>query len=127
MYCPVCFQDTLKVKSSGVIKVEFNGKARDTSLFTYNLIKETPEQRQLKLKQKIDEFFQFYAGFKNKDPIKSFMATSGDFECTNRCKIDFLKTKVNVVGLIFTRKEVLDLLEEAGKKYQIEIKVNFDE
>jgi hypothetical protein len=66
MYCPVCFQNTMKIRSNGVIKLAFNGKSRNTSLFTYNLQKETTEQLEAKLREKIVDFFSFYSEFANK-------------------------------------------------------------
>lgn len=126
MYCPVCFQNTLKIRSNGVVKLAFNGKSRSTSLFTYNLQKETQEQLLTKLREKVVEFFSFYSDFKNLTPIKTFEAYSGDFMCTNSCKIDMLNTKVSVVNLIFTPVEVMKILETEGKKFNIPVEVTFN-
>ena len=126
MYCPVCFQDTLKVKSNGVIKLAFNGKSRNNSLFTYNIQKETNEQLVAKLREKIVDFFSFYSEFNNKLPIKNFEAYSSDFLCTNGCKIDMVNTKLSVVGVIYKVSEVKALLNEEGKKFSIMIEVNFN-
>ncbi len=126
MYCPVCFQNTLKMRSSGVVKLAFNGKSRNNSLFTYNLQKETHEQLLAKLREKIVDWMSFYSEFNNKSPIKTFEAYSGDFVCTNSCKIDMLNTKVSVVNLIYPAAEVKALLKEEGQKYGIEIEVVFN-
>lgn len=126
MYCPVCFQDTLKVKSNGVIKLAFNGKSRNNSLFTYNIQKETNEQLVAKLREKIVDFFSFYSEFNNKLPIKTFEAYSSDFLCSNGCKIDMVNTKLSVVGVIYKVSEVKALLNEEGKKFNIMIEVNFN-
>jgi hypothetical protein len=120
MYCPVCFQNTLKIRSSGVVKLSFNGKSRNTSLFTYNLQKETQEQLDAKLREKIVDFFSFYSEFNNKTPIKTFEAYSSDFICTNSCKID-MHTKVSVVSVIFTVPLVKKMLTDEGKKFGIEV------
>lgn len=125
MYCPVCFQNTMKIRSSGVIKLSFNGKSRNTSLFTYNLQKESAEQLEAKLREKIIDFFSFYSEFNNKTPIKTFEAYSADFICTNGCKIDMMNTKVSVVGNVYTQAVVKNMLKEEGKKFGIEIEVNF--
>ena len=53
-FCPVCFNDTLKIASSGVVKLTFNGKAKATSQFFYNLTSETTEE---KLKKAIIKSF----------------------------------------------------------------------
>jgi hypothetical protein len=126
MYCPVCFQNTLKVRSSGVVKLAFNGKSRNTSLFTYNLQKETQEQLNAKLREKVVDFFSFYSEFNNKTPIKNFEAYSSDFLCTNACKIDVMNTRVSVVGLIYPFQTVKSILTEEGKKFGIEIQVSLE-
>lgn len=123
MYCPVCFQNTMKIRSSGVIKVSFNGKSRNTSLFTYNLQKETQEQLEAKLREKIVDFFSFYSEFQNKAPIKNFEAYSADFMCTNSCKIDIMTTKVSVVGVIYPLAVVRKILQDEGKKFGIETEI----
>ncbi len=115
----------MKIRSQGVVKLAFNNKSRSTSLFTYNLQKETHEQLVAKLREKIVDFFSFYSEFNHKTPIKSFEAYSADFICTNNCKIDVMNTKVSVVGNIYQAPEVLALLQEEGKKYGIDIDVKF--
>lgn len=125
MYCPVCFQNTMKIRSSGVIKLSFNGKSRNTSLYTYNLQKDTQEQLDAKLREKIVDFFSFYAEFNNKTPIKVFELYSADFMCTNTCKIDVMNTKVSVVGIVYPRPIVKAILTEEAKKFGIDIEVNF--
>ncbi|MCM2350162.1 MAG: hypothetical protein NDI69_09070 [Bacteriovoracaceae bacterium] len=124
MYCPVCFQNTMKIRSSGVIKLSFNGKSRNTSLFTYNLQKETQEQLEAKLREKIVDFFSFYSEFQNKTPIKNFEAYSADFMCTNSCKIDMMSTKVSVVGIVYPPAIVKSILQQEGKKFGIDIEIN---
>lgn len=126
MYCPVCFQNTMKIRSNGVIKLAFNGKSRNTSLYTYNLQKETQEQLEAKLREKIVDFFSFYSEFANKTPIKNFEAYSADFMCTNSCKIDMMSTKVSVVGIVYPAATVKRLLTEEGKKFGIEIELNLN-
>lgn len=125
MYCPVCFQNTMKVKSNGVIKLAFNGKSKNSSLYTYNLQKETQEQLLAKLKEKVVDFFSFYSEFNNKSPIKNFEAYSADFLCTNSCKMDMINTKVSVVGVIYTVGEVKKLLQDEGAKFGIPIELSF--
>lgn len=111
----------MKIRSSGVIKLSFNGKSRNTSLFTYNLQKETQEQLDAKLREKIVDFFSFYSEFNNKTPIKNFEAYSADFMCTNGCKIDVMNTKVSVVGIVYPAPMVKKMLQEEGKKFGIDI------
>lgn len=121
MYCPVCFQNTMKIRSSGVVKLSFNGKSRNNSIFTYNLQKETQEQLDQKLREKIVDFMSFYSEFANKTPIKNFEVYSADFVCTNNCKIDIMSTKVSVIGIVYPKPLVKTILHEEGKKFGIEI------
>jgi len=116
----------MKIRSSGVIKLSFNGKSRNTSLFTYNLQKETQEQLEAKLKEKIVDFFSFYSEFNNKTPIKNFEAYSADFICTNSCKLDMMSTKVSVVGIVYPVQTVRKILSEEGKKFGIEVDPTFN-
>lgn len=104
----------------------FNGKSRSTSLFTYNLQKETQEQLLAKFREKVVDFFSFYSEFNHKDPIKNFEAYSSDFVCTAGCKIDVINTKVSVVSVVYSTKEVVDILTEEGKKFGIDIEVKLE-
>lgn len=116
----------MKIRSNGVIKLAFNGKSRNTSLYTYNLQKETQEQLLAKLREKVVDFFSFYSEFNNKTPIKNFEAYSADFMCTNSCKLDMMSTKVSVVGVVYPSQVVKAMLQEEGKKFGIEVEVNFN-
>lgn len=116
----------MKIKSNGVVKLAFNAKSKNSSLFTYNLQKETQEQLLAKLREKVVDFFSFYSEFNNKSPIKHFEAYSSDFLCTNGCKIDMINTKVSVVGVLYTIPEVKAVLGEEGKKFGIDIEVVFN-
>lgn len=126
MYCPVCFQDTLRIRSNGVIKLSFNGKSRNTSLFTFNLQKENHEELHKKLREKVVEFMNWYAQFKNKDPIRTFEAYSNDFNCMNGCKIDMVNTKFSVIGSVYKIQDVKQILSEEGTVFNIPIQVTFN-
>ena len=115
----------MKIKSNGVVKLAFNGKSKNSSLYTYNLQKETQEQLLAKLREKVVDFFSFYSDFNNKSPIKNFEAFSADYLCTNACKMDMINTKVSVVGVIYTVSEVKNILVEEGQKFGITIEVTF--
>jgi hypothetical protein len=116
----------MKIRSSGVIKLSFNGKSRNTSLYTYNLQKESQEQLEAKLREKIVDFFSFYSEFNNKTPIKNFEAYSADFMCTNSCKIDMMSTKVSVIGIVYPVPMLKAMLQEEGKKFGILIETAFN-
>jgi hypothetical protein len=115
----------MKIRSNGVVKLSFNGKSRNTSLFTYNLQKETQEQLDAKLREKIIDFFEFYSTFENQDPIKNVEIFSGDYLCTNSCKIDLLKTKISVMGILFTPLQANAILKEEANKFGIALEFSF--
>lgn len=113
----------MKIRSTGVVKLAFNGKSKNTSLFSYNLQKDTHEQLLAKLREKIVDFLSFYSEFANKTTIKVFEAYSSDFQCTTGvCKID-MNTKVSMVGLLYSSAEVKTMLNEEAKKFGIDIDV----
>lgn len=122
MYCPLCFQNNMKIRSAGVIKLAFNGKSRNTSLFTYNLQKDSHEQLKEKLRDKIVDFFSFYAEFNNKTPIKNFEAYTSDYICLDGCKID-INTKLSIIGVVFTKAEVLEILNNEAAKFGLTIEL----
>lgn len=121
MYCPVCFQNTLKLRSNGVVKLSFNGKSRNTSLFTYNLAKDSGADLALKLREKITEFMVWYNEFKNKPPVKTIEVFSSDCQCSNSCKIDLVNTRISVIGVMYSFKEIQHIMQEEGAKHGIEI------
>lgn len=121
MYCPVCFQNTLKLRSNGVVKLSFNGKSRNTSLFTYNLNKDSGTDLANKLREKITEFMIWYNEFKNKPPVKTVEVFSSDCQCSNNCKIDLVNTRVSVIGVMYSFKEIQHIMQEEGAKHGIEV------
>ena len=63
MYCPICFNDTLKIASSGVVKMTFNGKAKSTSQFFYDLKHDQDHEIQEKLDKVVADYFAYYSNF----------------------------------------------------------------
>ena len=124
MYCPVCFQNNLKLRSTGVVKISFNGKSRNTSLFTYNINKDTPADLDKKLRERIVDFLHWYNEFKNKAVLEKFEALSSDFQCTNNCKIDYIHTKISVIGLMFKFDHIKKMIEEEAEKLGLETKIS---
>lgn len=122
MYCPVCFNDTLKLASSGVAKLIFNGKSKATSQFFYNLTQDKPEEINDKLKNVIKDYFIYYSGFQNKDPIRKVEVFSIDFKCKNGCIIN-VNHRVNVIGLLFEKEDLEKILKEMASKYQIPMEI----
>lgn len=120
MYCPICFNDTLKIASSGVVKMTFNGKSKSTSQFFFNLKEDSEQKTSEKLQATIEDYFEYYSDFQNKEPIKYVEAYSLDFKCTNKCIMN-TTNKLSVVNLVFHTKTLSMALEEAAKKFDIEI------
>lgn len=121
MYCPVCFQNTLKLRSNGVVKLSFNGKSRSTSLFTYNLNKDSQKDLESKLRERVVDFVSWYSEFQNKVPIKTIEAFSSDCQCSNNCKIDLVTTRVSVIGVLYSLKEIEKIISEEAQRYGIEV------
>lgn len=120
MYCPVCFNDTLKIASSGVVKVTFDGKSKSTSQFYYNLKQDTDEEILTKAREVITDYFTWYATFQNKDPIRNVEMTSCDFKCSTGCKLN-ISHRLNIIGLIFTAEEVKNLIQEEASKQNLQL------
>ena len=118
MYCPKCFNDTLKVASSGVVKLTFNGKAKATSQFYYNLAQDKKEEILKKLEDVIVDYFSYYSNFQNKDPIDTVDAVSIDFKCSNGCILT-VSHRVNVIGVIFQKDELDEIIKRLATKYSI--------
>ena len=120
MYCPVCLNDTLKIASSGVVKLSFNKKARSTSQLFYNLKNDKDADLLLKFKNVIEDYFNWYSEFKNKNPIKEVQAYSMDFICQHGCKMT-VNTHLSVIGLLISKKELQKLIKEVAATHNIEI------
>jgi hypothetical protein len=118
MYCPVCFADTLKPASSGVVKCTFNKKSKNTSQFYYNTGQDRPEDIYKKLRDVIADYFKWYATFQNKDVIKEFEAYSADFVCKKGCKLN-VTHRMNVVDILLEKQAIISILQEEGEKYGI--------
>lgn len=123
MYCPSCLNDTLKIASSGVVRMTFDGKSKSTSQFYYNLKEETQLSLNKKLREKVAEYFEYYSNFQNKSVIKEIYIFSSDFKCANSCAIS-LEQKFSVVNLVIKAQDFLDIIEEEAEKYDIEIDLN---
>mgnify|MGYP003687547481 CR=1 FL=1 len=122
MYCPVCFNDTLKIASSGVVKLTFNGKAKATSQFFYNLNEDTDEEILGKLEGVVKDYFIYYGNFQNKDAIKIVEAVSIDFKCSKGCVLK-VSNRVNVIGLVFSKTELYEILNKFAPRYEIPLEL----
>jgi hypothetical protein len=123
MYCPVCLNDTLKIASSGVVKMTFDGKSKSTTQFYYNFKEETPITLNKKLKTVIADYFEYYSQFQNKTTIKEIFAFSSDFKCSQGCAMS-LEKKFNILGLVIDKEDFFSILEEEAENYDISINMN---
>lgn len=123
MYCPKCFNDSLRICSKGVINITINGKQMDAGRFLFNLENEE-KLKQLKpsLKQKIKEFFDWYSGFQNRDPVTVVAIDTSDMQCEEGCVIA-AKNRFSIIDVLITKTELLDVLMAEGKRHGIEIKL----
>lgn len=120
MYCPKCFNDTLKIASKGRVKITFNGKSKSTSQFLYNLDQDTKKDIDSKIEEVIEDYFSYYSNFQNIDPIEEIQMLSFDFICSNNCALT-VDNQINVRE-IFTKIDSLKkLLNKVAQKYNIQI------
>ena len=120
MYCPVCFNDTLKLASSGVVKMSFNGKSKATSQFFYNLKEENDAQIYEKLHSVVEDYFSWYENFQNKDEIKEVSLVSSDFKCTGGCGLG-PHFSLSVVNLVVPKENVIKAVRQLADKHHLKL------
>lgn len=97
-----------------------NGKQRDAGRFLFNHDSSHDDEMLDDFTKKLDDFFEWYSSFQNREPIKSVQLCSSDWICSNDCK--FLVTnKFSVIDILISFKSMKNLLVECGTKYGIEI------
>lgn len=96
----------------------FDGKSKSTSQFFFNLKEDSEQKTSEKLNHVIEDYFEYYSNFQNKEPIKEVEAFSVDFKCSNKCGMSFAN-KISVINLVFHQKTLSLLLESAAKKYNL--------
>lgn len=121
MYCPVCFNETLKLKGSGVVQLIVNGKQMDAGRFLYSLNSEKHEISS-QFRKKMEEFFKWYSNFKNQDPIQKVQLLTGDISCDSGCRLP-LNIKVSVAGILVSSAEMKKTLDQLGQKYRMTIEL----
>jgi len=121
MYCPVCFNDSLGLSHSGVVHLIINGKQMDAGRFLFNL-DNRPEDIERDFNAKLEEFFKWYGGFGNKEPITNVFICSSDFRCDSGCKIP-LSNKFSIVDQLLKRDQVMKKLNEMAEKYNLKIEL----
>lgn len=120
MYCPICFNNSLCIKSKGTLFIKINNQKTTTSQFLYNLAREEKEDIFDHLEKKFEEFFQWYKTFQNKEKISKVEVYSSDFTCENKCVLP-LGSRFSAIGIVVDRKQFLDLLTTLTKKHGLRL------
>jgi hypothetical protein len=120
MYCPVCFNHTLKIAHRGVVKVAINGKSKSTSQFIYNLSTDKPGEIDERFSNVLKEYFNWYKTLRNLEVIKTIDLTSCDFVCSDGCKLTF-NHMLNVVDLVISKESYLKICEVISTSMEIPI------
>ena len=123
MYCPKCFNNTLKICSKGVIQIVINGKQMDAGRFLFNINdKDKNNEFLINLTTKIREFFDWYSQFQNKEPITIVELSTSDVQCVDGCAIAHT-IKTSIIGQLISTKQVLKILREESSKYELTIQL----
>lgn len=123
MYCPKCFNDSLRICSKGVVNIAINGKQMDAGRFLFNLENEEKlSQVKPALKTKIKEFFNWYAGFQNRDAVTIVAIDTSDMQCDTGCIIS-AKSRFSIIDILISKAELLALLQVEAERHNIEIKL----
>jgi hypothetical protein len=126
MYCPICFNNTLKVSSRGVVHLVINGKKMDSGRFLFNFDDMTKDEILQSFIEKLESFFKWYSNFNNQDPIAVVELYTNDISCMDSCKIP-IGHFVSVIDLLIDKKTLKELLNEQADKYQLTIEVKNEE
>ncbi len=116
MYCPVCLNPTLKIAHRGVVKVSFNGKAKPTSQFIFNLQSDSTAQLITAFEKVLDEYFSWYSTFTNQSTIRTIELTSCDFVCSEGCKLT-LNHMISALDIIIPKAEFKASVEKVAKTH----------
>ncbi len=124
MYCPKCFNNTLKICSKGVINIAINGKQMDAGRFLFNFeTQEKAKQFKPALKAKVEEFFKWYSNFQNKEPVNLVAIDTSDMACEEGCAIS-AKSKFSIIDVLLTKAELKEVLDSEAERWGIEIKLD---
>lgn len=120
MYCPVCFNHTLKIAPRGVVKVAINGKSKPTSQFIFNIKTEKQAEIDKKFKAVLSEYFNWYKTLTNIEEIKNIDITSCDFICEEGCRLTF-NHMLNVIDYVIPKDRFHFICQEAATEHSIPI------
>lgn len=124
MYCPKCLSDNLFLASRGVADLIINGKHMDAGKFIFNT--EAARQKNIasEFEKKVEEFFKWYSGFNNIEPITQIQLISADVKCESCGFIPTTSGKVSVVDTLIPAMEMKKILFKIAEKYGLKIKLS---
>ena len=122
MYCPICFNNTLKVSSRGVVHLVINGKKMDSGRFLFNFDDMTKKEILQNFVDKLESFFKWYSNFNNKEPIAVVELYTNEVSCMDSCKIP-IGHFVSVIDLLIEKRTLTELLDQQAKKYNLSIEI----
>lgn len=122
MYCPICFNDTLALKKSGVVHLIINGKQMDAGRFLFNRELERPDVILKDFATKIEDFFKWYSSFQNQLPITEVYISSSDYECMKSCRIP-MSNKFSIVDTLIPLEDINGVLNKMAEKYNLTIEL----
>ena len=120
IYCPICFNDSLHLKDSGKINVYFNGRLNESAQCLFNLETSKVEELENKVTEILTQYFKWYSGFQNREPVKSIEIVSIDYKCDHGCVIP-ADSKISVVGVIFTDDFYKNIIRDLAQAYSLEL------
>jgi len=123
VYCPKCFNSTLALNNRGVVDLIINSKQMDAGRFLFNLESNNREKIIQDFRLKLEEFFEWYSGFKNIEPIQYVEVCTADFKCTNCQYVPGLKNRYSIIDSLIPQKIMIQSLQELSTKYHLELKL----
>ncbi len=123
MYCPKCFDLSLNVAASGVLHVSVNDMQRETAQVLFNSNRETRSEIAGHIIEKFDEFLKWYAGFQNREPIRSAHVFTSSCHCQNGCVLP-ATAQIDVVGIFISKKELIDGICQLADKHHLEVSLS---
>ncbi len=122
MYCPKCFNQTLRIKPKGVVDIYINGKKRDNGRFLFNMEPGHHEEVVSDFKKKCDDFFQWYSNFNNKDSIQLVELYTIDVKCEDGCAFA-PSEKFSAVDCVISSAEIKEIIGTLANKYSMEVQL----
>jgi hypothetical protein len=122
MYCPICFNDTLALKKSGVVHLIINGKQMNAGRFLFNREQDKPDVILRIFASKLEDFLKWYSTFQNKLPITEVYISSSDFDCVKDCKIP-ISSKFSIIDILIPLVDINEVLTLMAKKYNLKIEL----